>query len=149
MGLAGPKRLSTRNCRYGRAVIEKRQTDPDAEFLGGSNRGECSPENRNGPQTAERPRNEGSQRFKSSFLRRPVSNVVDSPERSAKLPRVRAFCAILGTPENGRSWRTHVVSPKVLSAPQSLGMPRERKDRRRCPVTPSRDAAPSQRSRQE
>jgi hypothetical protein len=48
MGLAGLKRLSTRNCRYGRAVIEKRRTDPDAEFLGGSSRDECSPENRNG-----------------------------------------------------------------------------------------------------
>ena len=41
-----------RIARYGRAVIEKRRTDPDAEFLGGSNRGECSPEN--GPQTLER-----------------------------------------------------------------------------------------------
>ena len=28
MGLAGAKGLSTRNCRYGRAVIEKRRTDP-------------------------------------------------------------------------------------------------------------------------
>ena len=42
------------HCQYGRAVIEKRRTDPDAEFLGGSNRGECSSEN--GPQTLERPR---------------------------------------------------------------------------------------------
>jgi hypothetical protein len=70
MGLAGPKRLSTRNCRYGRAVIEKRRMDPNAEFLGGSNRRrvllpriEMTPENRNDPQTAERPRNEGSRRY--------------------------------------------------------------------------------------
>jgi hypothetical protein len=46
MRLAEPKRLSTHKCRHGRAVIEKRRTDPDAEFLGGSNRSEGSPENR-------------------------------------------------------------------------------------------------------
>ena len=67
MGLAGPERLSTHKCRHCRAAIEKRRTDPDAEFLGGSNPSECSPENRNGPQTAERPQNEGSRRFKIPF----------------------------------------------------------------------------------
>ena len=36
MGLTTPKRLSPRNCRYGRAVVEKRRTDPDPEFLGDS-----------------------------------------------------------------------------------------------------------------
>jgi hypothetical protein len=41
-----------RIARDGRAVIEKQRTDPDAESLGGSNRGECFP---NGPQTPERP----------------------------------------------------------------------------------------------
>jgi hypothetical protein len=40
MRLAGPKRLSTRNSKYGRAVIEQRRTDPTPEFLEGSNRGE-------------------------------------------------------------------------------------------------------------
>jgi hypothetical protein len=38
MGFAGPQCPSARNCRYGSALIEQRRTDPDAEFLGGSNR---------------------------------------------------------------------------------------------------------------
>jgi hypothetical protein len=41
MALTGPKRPSTRNCRYVKGRHREAANDPDAEFLGGSNRGEC------------------------------------------------------------------------------------------------------------
>jgi hypothetical protein len=68
MGLAGPRRLSTRNCRYGRAVIEKAANRPPMQnFLELLIEASASPEIQMGPQTAEPPRNEGSRRFKSPF----------------------------------------------------------------------------------
>ena len=63
--LAGPKRLSTRSSRCGQAVIERRRTGLSVEFLGASNKASALQSIESGPQTAVRPRIEGSRWFKS------------------------------------------------------------------------------------
>ena len=61
---------------------------------------EASAPQSNGPQTAERPRNEGSRRFKSPFLRQPVPQFSDVSENQSKSARVRAILRLRRDPEN-------------------------------------------------
>jgi hypothetical protein len=66
---------------------------------------ECSSEDRNGPQTAERPRNEGSRRFKSPSPPKSLALAAISGEQR----EMTAFVAVLSAQPNQRGTNIGVI----------------------------------------